>query len=189
MEFDEKFYVEHFGDPGRHQTWKSVYHAAKSLMEQMYLPMDDSWATLRIMLQKLGNAQGWAGNADNPIMCQPRDRHNAITNPPVKPAKVKTKQRSGYCHNDEVSPNGRLMFQKEGIEYHPRTLPAEQKTPMYYIEPDNFQSESEAKGVLIMAFASVIIDLDHMLINEGKHNNVKAIMLSLNENIQIIQYY
>ena len=169
VEFDEQLFIESFDKPGRHQSWKAVYLRTKSMMEQLYLPMDDSWATLRIFLQKIGNAQGWAGKWDNATMRCPNDMKNSINILPIKPCEFRDKQREGYCYNDEVSPSGRLMFQSDGIEYHPRTKPAEQKQPMYYIEPDNFQSETEAKGVLVMGFASVILNQDHTLINTGKY--------------------
>ena len=136
-------------------------------MTQLFLPKDDTWAVLRIFLQKIGNAQGWAGNCDNITMVNPTDTKKAINFSPIKPAVVKEKKREGYCYNDEVAPNGRLIFQRDGIEYHPRTKPAEQKRPLYYLEPDPFESESEAKGVLVMGFASAILDLDHTQMNDG----------------------
>ena len=137
-------------------------------MTQLFMPKEDTWATLRIFLQKIGNGQGWAGGQDNLTMIKPTDRNNAINFSPIKPAQVKDKVRDGYCYNDEVAPNGRLIFQQKGIEYHPRTKPAEQKRPLYYIEPDPFESESEAKGVLVVGFAAAILDMDHSQINQGK---------------------
>ena len=137
-------------------------------MTQLYLPKEDDWISLRIVLQKIGNAQGWAGKWDNLTMANPTDTRKTINYPPVKPAEVKDKKRDGYCYNDEVSPSGRLIFQRKGIQYHPRTKPAEQKRPLYYLEPDPFESEPEAKGVMVMGFATVILDLDHTQINDGK---------------------
>ena len=166
-EFDEGFYRETFGNPGKSGTWKSLYIKTKSLMDQLFLEKSDSWASLRIMMQKLGNAQGWMGGCLNMTMLNPTDGNNAITMSPVKPAQAKEKVRDGYCYNDETHPNGRLLFQKAGIEYHPRTKPAEQKRPLYYLEPDNFQTEDDTKGVLIIGFATVILDQDHTLINTG----------------------
>ena len=175
-EFNENAFKERFGDPGRHLTWKSAYLQAKNLMTQLYLPKEDTWASLRIFMQKVGNAQGWSGKTDNITMANPTDYRKVVNFPPTKPAQVKNKQRDGYCYNDEVSPSGRLMFQQKGIEYHPRTKPAEQKRPLFYLEPDPFESEPEAKGVLVMGFATVILDLDHCQINEGikiKHKMLK----------------
>ena len=136
-------------------------------MTQLFLPKEDTWATLRIFLQKIGNAQGWTGKWDNITMVNPKDSKNVVSFSPIKPAEVKDQDREGYCFNDEVSPNGRLIFQQKGIEYHPRTKPAEQKRPLFYLEPDPFQSDSEAKGVLVMGFAATIIDLDHTQMNNG----------------------
>ena len=166
--FNEQDFKDKFGSPGRHLTWKSAFIQAKSMMEQLYIPKNDTWATLRIFLQKIGNAQGWAGKCDNETMSFPTDKQKAVDQMnPIKPAQVKEKLRDGYCYNDQVSPEERLIFQKEGIKYHPRTKPAEQQRPLYYLEPDNFMSENEAKGVLIMGYATVILQLDHTLINTG----------------------
>ena len=166
--FEEQEFKDLFGDPGRHLTWKSAYIQAKSMMEQLYIPKNDTWATLRIFCQKVGNAQGWMGKCDNETMAFPTDKQKAVDRMnPIKPAQVKEKLRDGYCYNDQVSPEGRLIFQSEGIQYHPRTKPAEQQRPLYYLEPDNFTNEKEAKGVLIMGYATVILHLDHTLINKG----------------------
>ena len=139
-------------------------------MDQLYLNKEDSWASLRIFLQKVGNAQGWTGDGDNISMLNPVDSKRAIEVSPIKPAQAKERVRDGYCYNDEVSPSGRLIFQREGIEYHPRTKPAEQTRPLYYLEPDNFTTENDAKGVLIMGFATAILNQDHTRINAGKFN-------------------
>ena len=136
-------------------------------MDQLYLCKMDSWATLRMVLQKIGNSQGWVGGTDNQTMLNPTDTKKAINISPIKPAEAKEKIKDGYCYNDEVAPSGRLFFQRKGIEYHPRTKPAEQKKPLFYIEPDQFQSENDAKAVLVMGFATVILDQDHTLSNTG----------------------